>query len=210
MKYIVKQQEPQPFSQWKALANDDWQPTYSVLSGETKKAVKDALMVEQGYICCYCECRLADNDSHIEHFRPQSDSSVDPLDFSNMLCSCQNQLKKGDPRHCGNLKAGWFDAALLISPFDPECEIRFSYNGDGSIRHADVNDLPAKETILMIGLNIPKLRDLRKKAIEPFLDGALSTEEVRRFVTGYLEMDNQGMFGEFYTTIQYLFGAYAT
>lgn len=164
MKYIVKQPEPQPFSEWKALTNDDWQPIYSDLCGETKKAVKDALMAEQGYLCCYCERRLANNDSHIEHFRPQSDPVVDPLDCFNMLCSCQDQLKKGEPRHCGNLKAGWFDAALLISPFDAECEIRFSYNGDGSIRSADVNDLPATETILIIGLNIPQAQGFAKKS----------------------------------------------
>lgn len=71
MKYIEKQQEPCVFTNWKAQANDDWQPKYEYLSGEIKKAVKDTLMSEQGYICCYCERRLTKSDSHIEHFRPQ-------------------------------------------------------------------------------------------------------------------------------------------
>jgi hypothetical protein len=65
MKHIVKQHEPKAFANWKALANDDWQPTYGDLSGEAKKAVKSALMAEQGYICCYCERRLTEEDSHI-------------------------------------------------------------------------------------------------------------------------------------------------
>lgn len=103
MKHIVKQGEPEAFLDWKALANEDWMPTYDDLAGETKKTVKGALMEEQGYICCYCERRLTDGDSHIEHFQPQSDPAVDPLDFSNMLCSCQNRIKKGEPRHCGNI-----------------------------------------------------------------------------------------------------------
>lgn len=210
MKHIVKQQEPQPFSEWKALDNKDWQPTYGELSGKEKKAVKDALMAEQGYLCCYCERRLADNDSHIEHFKPQSETAVDPLDFSNMLCSCQDQLKKGDPRHCGNLKSDWFVDALLISPFDPGCENRFSFTGDGGIEPSQANDAAATETIKRLGLNIPKLRDLRKKAIEPFLDDSLSEGEISQFVSGYLKKNHQDMFGEFYTTIQYLFGAYAT
>ena len=85
MKHIVKQGEPEAFLDWKALANEDWMPTYDDLAGETKKTVKGALMEEQGYICCYCERRLTDGDSHIEHFQPQSDPAVDPLDFSNML-----------------------------------------------------------------------------------------------------------------------------
>lgn len=212
MKHIVKQQEPQLFSEWKAGANDNWQPTYGDggLCGKIKRAVKDALMVEQGYLCCYCECRLADNDSHIEHFRPQSDPSVDPLDFSNMLCSCLDQLKKGDPCHCGKLKGNWFVEALLISPFDPGCESRFSFTGDGGIEPAHANDTAATETIKRLGLNIPKLEDMRKKAIEPFLDDSLSAGEISQFVSGYLKKNHQDMFGEFYTTIQYLFGAYAT
>lgn len=44
MKHIVKQAEPQALTDWKALENENWQPTYGTLSGDTKNAVKDALM----------------------------------------------------------------------------------------------------------------------------------------------------------------------
>ena len=208
MKPIVKQDEPQAFTEWKLLANDDWVPTYDILSGAPKKAVKDALMAEQGHICCYCERRLADSDSHIEHFRPQSDPAVDTLDFSNLLCSCQNQFKKGEPRHCGNLKDDWFDPLLLISPFDPVCQNHFAFTGDGMIRPAASNDTAAAETISRLGLAIPRLNALRAKAIEPFLDEELSREDMQQFVTGYLGKDTEGRFGEFWTTIHYLFGGY--
>ncbi|MEA3465077.1 MAG: retron system putative HNH endonuclease [Thermodesulfobacteriota bacterium] len=208
MKYIVKQDEPQLFTEWKLLANDDWQPAYNELSGNTKKAVKDALMTEQGYICCYCERRLKDSDSHVEHFQPQNDSATDALDFSNMLCSCQNQLKKGEPRHCGNLKDDWFDCDLLVSPFDPVCEKRFSFTGDGAISPADDSDQAAIETVYRLGLNIPKLNALRASVIEPFLDDALSIEELQSFVSGYLTRDTSEQFGEFWTTIRYLFMPY--
>ena len=206
MKYIVKQGEPQNFTEWKLLANEEWQPTYNDLSGGTKKAVKSKLMTEQGHLCCYCERRLTESDSHIEHFRPQSDPAVDPLDFNNMICSCQNQLKKGEPRHCGNLKGDWFDPHLLISPLDPGCEKRFSYTGDGRIRPTEDNDPAAAETINKLGLDISKLNSLRANAIEPFLDEALSTEDLHRFVTGYLGRDSEERFGEFWSTIRYLFG----
>lgn len=48
MKHIVKHHEPEAFASWKALANDDWQPTYDTLSGEIKRAVKSSLMADQG------------------------------------------------------------------------------------------------------------------------------------------------------------------
>jgi len=58
MKHIEKQRQPQAFTDWKACANENWRPTYDKLSGEPKRAVKAALMAEQGHLCCYCERRL--------------------------------------------------------------------------------------------------------------------------------------------------------
>ena len=78
MKSIQKGIEPEIFTQWKALANEGWQPTYANLSGVEKQAVKQSLTSEQGYLCCYCERRLTDDDSHIEHFKPQYKNDVDP------------------------------------------------------------------------------------------------------------------------------------
>jgi len=206
MKHIVKQGEPQAFTDWKALSNEDWQPTYDDLAGDPKRAVKKALMDEQGYICCYCERRLTYDESHIEHFIPQSAQDVDPLDYANFLCSCQSQIRKGEPCHCGNLKDDWFDQDLLVSPLTPECESRFSFTGDGGIQPATENDAAAVESIEKLGLGIPKLNDLRSKAIEPFLDESLSEQDLRDFVSGYLDRDASGYFGEFWMTIRYLFG----
>jgi uncharacterized protein (TIGR02646 family) len=209
MKHVEKHQEPEAFTRWKALANDDWQPTYNNLSGDPKVSVKRSLMREQGYLCCYCERRLTEDDSHIEHFQPQSDPAVDPLDYDNLLCSCQNQIKKGKPRHCGNLKGDWYDPELLVSPLDPTCESRFRFEGNGLIKSASKHDRAAHETITRLGLDMPKLNDLRASAIEPFLEDSLTQDELRSFVSGYLRTGNDGRFGEFWTTIKYLFGDYA-
>jgi len=208
MKHIFKGIEPAKFAEWKGLANEDWQPTYGNMGSEMKGLVKSALMEEQGHICCYCERRLTDNDSHIEHFRPQSDSAVDPLDFANLLCSCQLRIEKGVPRHCGNLKDHWFDEELLVSPLDIGCESRFVYDGDGVIR-ASNDDLAASTTIEKLGLDIPKLNEMRAMAIEAFLDGALTQEEVKSFAAGYLKKNASGHLNEFWTTIRYLFGELA-
>jgi uncharacterized protein (TIGR02646 family) len=206
MKWIRKKEEPKEFTHWKALANEDWQPTYGILSGKPKEAVKTALMKEQGYICCYCERRLTDADSHIEHFRPQSKSSPGSLDFNNMLCSCQDRLNKGELSHCAKAKDNWFDCQLLISPFDPDCETRFSFTGDGRIQPAQETDRAAVKTIARLKLDIPKLNAMRTDAIEPFLDNDISNEEMQQFVAGYLRKDENGQYGEFWTTISYLFG----
>jgi uncharacterized protein (TIGR02646 family) len=204
MKHIVKNQNTPIFNQWRN-DNLNLQPTYEGLQGETKKDVKNSLLEEQGYICCYCERRLTDDDSHIEHFKPQSNPDVDGLYYTNMLCSCQNKLKQGEPLHCGNLKGNWFDVIFLISPLDHGCEEHFIYTGDGKIKPAKDSDVAATKTIEKLGLGIPKLNDLRKKAIEPFLDENLDELELSRFVRGYLIKNSDGLFGEFWTTIDYIF-----
>jgi len=205
MKQIIKQAEPKAFTDWKALANEDWQPTYASLGGDTKVAVKKALIAEQGYICCYCERRLVDGDTHIEHFRPQRDPDVDAIDFNNLLCSCQQNIKRGEPRHCGNLKGDWFDSILLVSPLDMDCGKRFAFTANGAMRPQQPEDKGAVTTIEHLGLNIPKLKAMRSKAIEPFLDEYLSTQETLEFVHYYLQQDHLGQFGEFWSTIHYLF-----
>ncbi len=205
MKQITKETEPQELQNWKAKENADWKPTYDDLRGTEKQAVKRALMVEQGFLCCYCERRLTEEDSHIEHFRPQNDPLCDPLDYGNLLCSCQNKIPKGHPRHCGNLKNDWFDEVLLISPLSADCEERFRFTGDGMIYPVSSDDDGAKNTICKIGLDIPKLNDLRKNAIAPFVDETLDEADFKSFVAGYLAQDADGRFGEFWMTIRYLF-----
>ena len=148
---------------------------------------------------------MTDAGSHIEHFNPQSNNAVNPLDYANMLCFCQNQLEKGEPRHCGHLKGDWFDNQLLVSPLDPDCGGHFAYTADGKIQPAIKSDDAARMTIEKLGLNINKLNALRKKAIEPFLDENLNEQEFSQFVSGYLRKNTSEMYGEFWTTIDYIF-----
>ncbi len=205
MKHIIKGSEPTKFVAWKALANAEWQPTYPDLRGEEKAAVKTALMEEQGYICCYCERELDNEDSHIEHIIPQSENSSAALDFSNMACSCQKPKIKGLPLHCGNKKDNWYEANSFVSPLDHDCERCFAFTGDGHIHPAEHRKEAAKETISHLGLDIPKLVALREAAIAPFQDESLTSDEAQEFAVKYLERTPKGTFNEFWTTIKYLF-----
>jgi len=205
MKHIVKRQEPPSFTNWKAQETNNWHPIYADLRGDIKDDVHNNLITEQGHICCYCEKRIKRKDSHIEHFRPQSVYPGMNLDYCNMLCSCMRETMKGEPLHCGNKKEDWFDETLIISPLDQTCESRFAFMGDGRIKPASSTDDAARETINRLGLNIPKLIALRAHVITHFLDEELTEDERNQFAAAYLEKDEKGMFGEFWTTIKYLF-----
>lgn len=209
MKPINKQPEPDSLRHWKAHANADWQPRYADMPGDIKRALRHALIAEQGGVCAYCESRLLEADSHIDHVRPQHDPQCDPLDYSNMVCSCQNNLPPKEPRHCGMRKDAWFDEALLVSPLDASCAGRFVFTGDGRIL-PNADDPAAAETIDRLGLDITKLRSLRKAVFDGFLEPALSDEELRTLLADYVARDAQGHYGAYVTAVAYVFGDYLT
>ena len=196
MKHIVKAQEPQEFSDWrqKKQYNSDFRDKYERFKKTTKikNIVKEALMKEQGYICCYCERRLESDDSHIEHLLPREVAPEKSLDFDNLLCSCQKDLEKGEPRHCGNSKGKYL---LPISPLEPDCATLFIFGHDGQILPAQEDNDKAQKTIEILQLNIPKLKALRRNAIEPFLDSEISVRELQTFITDYLCQKSEGKYG---------------
>jgi len=82
-------------------------------------------------------------DSHIKHLLPKDKDKYPEkaFDFSNLLCSCQKNLEKGEPLHCGNSKN---NDVIPISPLDKDCEKYFKYTFDGHIKPVDET---AKTTI---------------------------------------------------------------
>lgn len=208
MKHINKNKEPTEFADWKNCANDDWTPTFLNLQNPEKQSVFNSLLNEQGYICCYCERELKENDFHIEHFKPK-DSTKFPelqLEYSNFLCSCQRNTTKSEPLHCGNSKENWFEESLIVSPLLANCEGEFTFYFDGHISPSNEQNEKAKETIKRLQLDNNKLVAMRNKLLEPFLED-LTDLELNNFVNGYLveKENNNGKYNEFYTTIKDLF-----
>jgi len=215
MKRIKKQSEPKEFVDWKANWPPDSPPTFNALRGtKTGHLIKKALIQEQGGLCCYCECRVTENDSHFEHFRPQSRFKELSLNYDNLLCSCINEPKRISDLHCGHFKGEWFEETNLISPLDPSCEQRFKYDSKGNIEPADKNDTAAEKTKDKLGLNNGDFPERRRQVIDIF-NGAgrepltetdidnFTIEDQRKTAEGYLLPDRDGSFSEFWTTMQY-------
>ncbi len=211
MKYIEKSIEPSSLSEWKAQDKmyKRKKAKWKRFGKPYKEKFTQVLIDEQGGICCYCEQKLKIDDCHLEHLLPQKlDTFSESLfDYKNLLCSCQQVLKKGEPRHCGNSKGSWYDKDLLVSPLDRSCESKFNYNSDGTIESTDE---ASKQTIIHLQLAIDKLNSLRASAIEPFIIDPITFEEISEeeahlFAKEYLKQKD-GKYNEFYTTIKYLFG----
>lgn len=211
MKFIVKDAELQELIDWK---QDDkmfqrGNPKWDRLTPLVKDKIRESLKREQGYICCYCERELIPNDYHIEHIKPKGFPIYKKfqIDYDNLLCSCQNETAKGEPRHCARSKDNWYDLNLFISPLDPLCEDKFTYTYDGHILPADPNDNAALATILKLQLFTDKMNNYRKAVIDLFIDDEITDIEVSILKENYLihKDKNGGKFNAFYTTIKNLF-----
>ena len=175
MKQVTKKTAPSSFISWKAQANDDWQPAYCNLQKPEKHALHQALLEEQGHVCCYCGRSITLTDSHIEHFRPQSTHAHLDLAYDNLHASCIRETAPGTPLHCGHAKGDALEEALAISPLEPGCERRFRYTPhDGAIYPTDhPTDSAGKKARYMLDLlklDGSLLRAWRKNALERMFD----------------------------------------
>ncbi len=116
MKYIKKGKEPSSFTAWKKeqqLKNHT--PNWKRFKQSVKNDVFDALLREQGYICCYCGSRISRNKCHIEHLKPKGIDTYKHLmfEYTNLLASCQCESESEAPPpvpvHCGHKKGHWID-----------------------------------------------------------------------------------------------------
>jgi uncharacterized protein (TIGR02646 family) len=209
MRYIHKIEEPQSFSEWKAIESQTPNCTYGNFKNPQKRELHEALLKEQGYLCCYCEIRIARQDSHIEHVWSQGLYPSLSLDYSNLLASCQGEnsppLKK--PIHCGQKKD---NELLKVSPLIPDCAKFFRYTEAGEILSAQNRDEEAANSAIdILGLNIDKLKRLRKSAIDGLDINGLTQAEVQQFIQGIRQLNANGQHDEFFSAILYVLGQYA-
>jgi uncharacterized protein (TIGR02646 family) len=216
MRFIQKHQEPSEFDTWKQQSNADWQPNWENFQKPEKITVHNALLEEQGYICCYCGQLIDRATSHIEHFQPRTHYPELSLSYGNFLASCpgyptdenpQTQPPKLPQEFCGQKKGAWYETDLTVSPLDRDCTSYFRYTEVGEI-------LPTKETpkakaagvtIQELGLNHAVLTLSRKRIIDGVLQNieSLTTQEIQQLIDLYDRPDTSGKFTPFCAAIIY-------
>ena len=91
MKQIIKTKEPTSLTQYRAsISKDDLNnlEKFDTAPSKVKDELRDKLLNEQGFICCYCMSRVESRDSKIEHFKARSKYRNKQLDYSNLFIAC--------------------------------------------------------------------------------------------------------------------------
>lgn len=200
MKYIVKNYpEPATFTAWKQrkkltkndllrktrLQKEQGEIWKTFTKSKEKNNLKESLLNEQGFLCCYCQQQLHLNENtQIEHLAPRGVDALKMLDYDNLLAACnggqpeREQYNRDNtidyqPKYCGHAKANYI---LAITPLDKDCETHFYYeiqDDTGSILDVKVwirsSSTEGKDAIDKLNLNTPKLLALRGQAIAAWI-----------------------------------------
>jgi len=227
MKYIHKEEEPAQFIAWKKQEKAtleryisegtkgeiiwDYFPSSCPPIGNqeeyliyySKSELKEAILNEQGFICCYCNQTIKnDHNTSIEHLQDKASSPNLTLEYKNLLASCNGGQKDPAPRelHCDAKKK---DKILSLSPLDELTELQLYFSVNGKIYH---NCEKGKCTIKRLNLAISKLERLRKEAIEPFIfddnSEVINDEDAKLLLEKIYEREAENQFIEFCSAIK--------
>ncbi len=166
MRTIPKGIEPNDLARWKAswveqgTRVEDW--GWETFQNPEKSNLKEALITEQGGLCCYCEQSVSLTNSHLEHIQPQERFPLLRFDYQNLCASCNGTgAEEGDSgRHCGHRKG---NRTLPITPLVENCAVYFQFSLDG---HILPENSQAQQTIEVLGLEEANLVRQRSQAIE--------------------------------------------
>ena len=107
MRWIQKKEdEPACLQDWKVqreemLANQPVRKErtgtqlWDEFGGEVKQTLKEVLVREQGFLCCYCGSRIlaSSSSAHLEHLLPKDEFPEKVYDYHNLLASCNGGEK---------------------------------------------------------------------------------------------------------------------
>jgi len=166
VRFIAKSGEPKALRDWKA--ENRRTPQNLRFENCPKAEIRKALLAEQGFLCAYTMLRLEkESCCHVEHVKAQATHREHALDYANMLaCFPSNG---GDASHgFGAPLKGDFHATEdnFVSPLHKSCETRFSYRQSGAVIAASETDPAARNTIDILRLDHPALRDKRREVLQ--------------------------------------------
>lgn len=130
---------------------------------EAKPQLREALLVEQGYLCAYCMQRIYENNSRIEHVLSRKNHPELQLDYKNMVLCCNG--KSGADYHCDRSK-GESDVSF---EFNDALVDTLSYDSRGAIKSS--NATWDNEINSVLNLNNDLLKRNREETINGLIEG---------------------------------------
>ena len=148
------------------------------LPSRVYRTMRQQLMQDQGYVCCYCNRSIPMPGHGIvtEHVKPVSVYRQLAGEYKNLLVACDGgelipstpvgvippYSRTTYPLHCDKAKAHY---EIPVSPLDANCENRFVYDPVTGRINGVVGDADAALTVRILNLNHDVLKRERQKEI---------------------------------------------
>jgi len=206
---------------WKNLSGKEKYEFWGKLSGKIKKDVRDSLVQEQGFICCYCQQKIDLNENTIiEHFIARDTQPEKMFDYNNILACCDGgdkerttEKKQGikktqrTPLYCDREKS---NDSISISPLDENCESHFSYefNADSLFVSIIGISTEGQDTIQKLNLDVDILKSERGKAVAGILfdenGDYISPEEAQNLIVAIKQRKANNQFEPFCVVLEHI------
>ena len=185
MKLIQKGTEP---AEWKI---------YRTTPGVDFSAIpelKEALLQEQGNLCCYCLSKISKDKMKVEHWKPRKTYPDLILDYSNLMAACEGNFF--GEQHCDTLKG---PDELVINPTDKKNNVESLHHYSWSTGAIEVDQPYQKDVYETLNLNHPILRENRKEALNALLQVLANNKkytetEFNKHLTTFKERKTDGSF----------------
>ena len=180
MRRIHKGAEPRSLREHRRSGGD-----YDGYAG--KDELREALLKEQGFLCCYCMRRISAKAMKIEHWASQADNEDKLVDYDNLLGACTGG--EGQPPRLQTCDTHKGKSKLTVHParVPPDCTkvVQYPANGeakseDGSI-HQDLH--------VTLNLNTETLVKNRRNVILRVITELSSKQKNGTWPDGFLEKE---------------------
>lgn len=185
MRYVQKVNTPQFFID-DTTGLVQWDDYYA----NKKRNLKDYILKEeQSYLCIYCESKISNSSSHLEHIKPKHlDISNLTFNYHNIVVSCDGTCHNSDADntkyHCGHRKDRVDTAFEETNFLNPVTILRireyFQYDFDYCLISPSKKDVAkAQYMIDTLHLNDGGLPKAREKALEIFINKMTQISDIK-------------------------------
>lgn len=167
----------------------------------TSSQLRETLLNDQGYICCYCQRRIPEEKlpkSKIEHFKCQDKNKELQLKFYNLFIACNGQI--GSVETCDTAKHN--DDLYGINLLDVNLSDKIKYTKNGVI-YSDIPNI--NKDLELLNLNDQNLKLAREsicKAIKSIKEKISRKPgnnilKIQYYINDWKRSDNNGKFKEY-------------
>lgn len=191
--------------------------SFDDMDADVKEDLQDALLLEQGHICGYCQQRIkSKRKMKIEHHCEKSicngnNNTLDRrLDYTNLMAVCLGIA--GDNLHCDSSKSKFNTGNGLpinVSPWTAAHINGIHYHSTGLIN--STNATHSNEMNVILALNTYHLKELRKNiwtkvfALSANVNGGFNRNKMRRLTEPFASMSGNKYESAFPGLYDYMF-----